>query len=88
MCRRCSECEHYSHHWMYAPSSDEDNNADHECKHCNALGDTCGECMGDGCATSQRNDDRIGDPDPCPECDGEGVVLVAGGDVVYERRCK
>lgn len=85
MCRRCSDCPNNSHHWIYSPDADDDmNSPDHECKHCNALGVTCGECLGDGFDPSDERDA----PGPCPDCDGEGVILVAGGDVVYTRSMK
>ena len=87
MCRRCSDCDGYSHHWLYngafGDEREENNEAAYVCKHCNALGDECGECRGDGCDPNPSDRDKCGDPDPCPECDGEGVVLVAGGDLVY-----
>lgn len=86
MCRRCSECEHYSHHWMWSPQGSEDDMMpDYCCKHCNAIGDECGECHGDGCDPNPKPSERSGDPDPCPECGGEGVILVGGGDIVFSR---
>lgn len=84
MCRRCSECENYSHHWIPEPPTE--GGADFGCKHCNAVGDECQECYGDGIDPNDHLLPQIsGDPNRCPNCDGEGVVLVAGGDVVYSR---
>lgn len=94
MCRRCSDCQNMSHHWMWNSAyTGEIDAAEFCCKHCNALGDTCAECHGDGCAPSYGEEDPpklhpeygMG-PSPCPECDGEGVILCAGGDVVFSRQ--
>jgi hypothetical protein len=56
MCRRCSECDGYSHHWLpngsFGDEREENNEAAFECKHCNALGDECPDCLGDGCVAS------------------------------------
>lgn len=82
MCRRCSDCINCSHHWIYSPPSEDMNAPDHECKHCNAIGDTCRECWGDGCDPAVVS---ANDFEDCPECGGEGVILVAGGDVVFTR---
>lgn len=85
MCRRCTECEGYSHHWIpnmaFGDDGEENNQAAYECKHCNALGDECRECYGDGCNQWDDDHDSV-----CGGCDGEGVIHVAGGDVVYSRR--
>ena len=70
-CRRCAECEDFSHHWMdnsnfgndpTNPDGEENYNteATHVCKHCPACGNECELCQGGGCAN----------------CDGE-VVLPA-----------
>ena len=82
MCRRCSECIDSDHHWLpngaFGDDSQENNECIYVCKHCNAIGDECGECDGDGC-------DPYSDDELCAECGGEGIVYVAGGDVVYTK---
>ena len=92
MCRRCSECNGASHHWIYNSvfgneSEERENNAvTHVCKHCNAVGIECEECNGEGVVDSggvQPWGEWINVP--CPECNGEGVVLCGGGDVVFSR---
>lgn len=85
MCRRCSECEHSSHHWIYNGGGELDQ-PDYHCKHCNAIGDTCRGCYGDGWEPEFVIDPIHGmAPEPCQECLGEGVILVGGGDVVYTK---
>lgn len=85
MCRRCSECPNSSHHWM-PETGDDDDGPEWGCKHCNAMGDTCPDCYGDGIDPNDYLLPQIsGDPNPCPTCDGEGVILVGGGDVVCSR---
>ena len=44
-CRRCSECVGCEHHWIEDPTPEHD----YVCKHCEAKGDMCLECSGDGC---------------------------------------
>lgn len=75
-CRRCSECQGCSHHWL--PNSDfcnadapeELSQYEYVCKHCDAVGDACGCCGGSG--EEYFNDD---DTDIiCGACDGEGVI--------------
>lgn len=74
-CRRCNECDGYSHHWLPNTSfgddseREENNSAEYECKHCDALGMECPECDGDG------RDNPLSEDAMCPECDGEGVIL-------------
>jgi DnaJ-class molecular chaperone len=64
-----------SHHWIentdFGDPGEriENNSTTHVCKHCDAMGDVCYECDGEG---------ETEDSEPCPECDGEGVVFVAG----------
>lgn len=83
MCRRCSECEGMSHHWMENTSFGDDdeikenNSTTHLCKHCDAMGDECEECFGDGYDPLAPEDEE--DPAPCQNCNGEGVLLVAVG---------
>lgn len=86
MCRRCSDCVGMSHHWMdNTDFGDEDerienNSTTHVCKHCEAMGDECGECNGEG-EVDTGGQTPWGEwiSVPCPECGGEGIVLVAGG---------
>ena len=70
MCRRCTECEGYSHHWVpnmaFGDDGEENNQAAYECKHCNAFGDECRECYGDGCDQAEDGHDSV-----CGGCDGE-----------------
>lgn len=79
MCRRCSECEGMSHHWIENTSFgddeeiEENNSTTHLCKHCDAMGDECDLCYGEGLDPDSM-DDVV-----CPECNGEGVILKAGG---------
>lgn len=54
----------------------------HLCKHCDALGNECEACGGDGCASETAAELMIDPvhgmaPAPCSTCNGEGVVLVA-----------
>lgn len=70
-CRRCSECEGASHHWMEADVYDE-GDPEYECKHCDTIGRECDGCCGDGIV----EDDGSGAGEcPCPMCQGEGVVV-------------
>jgi hypothetical protein len=90
MCRRCSECPNSSHHWIpESPIGDDGDDFDEGpewgCKHCNAFGDTCPSCYGDGIDPNDYLPQISGDPNPCPDCDGEGVILKGGGDKVYSR---
>ena len=57
VCRRCSECVGCEHHWIPDPCPDHD----YVCKHCDAKGDMCLNCTGDGC-------------EPCKE---SGVILTS-----------
>ena len=84
MCRRCSECKNSSHHWIYNsafgddPDSRENAETSHVCKHCDACGNACEDCGGDGVAF-----DIVGEPGitrQCLTCEGEGVILVSGGN--------
>lgn len=63
-CRRCSECMGSEHHWLdgYVEGGAD---ADHSCKHCSALGQTCEACDGSGDA---------GEGEFCEACDGYGVI--------------
>jgi len=69
-CRRCSECPPPSeHHWMDNFDAEGEGDPTHECKHCDALGDECETCGGEGGRTS---DDGY-DMGLCPPCKGDGV---------------
>jgi hypothetical protein len=66
-CRRCSDCEGMSHHWMDNPDfgsegqDAEHPEATHICKHCEVVGVECEWCDGEGCYL----------------CDDEGVCQAA-----------
>ena len=60
-CRRCSECKGATHHWIA-------NGYFYDCKHCEAKGDECETCGGEG----------------CDDCHHEGVVEVARATVAVE----
>jgi hypothetical protein len=71
-CRRCSDCQSYSHHWLDNPDFGNDP-ADAEyptgnqyiCKHCDAVGDECKICDGSGeCAGLD-----------CRTCKSEGIMV-------------
>lgn len=62
-CRRCSECKNYSHHWTPDPVPDDI--GEYGCKHCEARGDGCELCCGDGEVEGVQ----------CQLCMGEGVVF-------------
>lgn len=84
MCKRCSDCRGMSHHWMpnyYFDDEDfEDNSTTHCCKHCDAVGNECHECCGEGEVDSGGTDERGSFLSlPCLECNGEGVIWLAGG---------
>jgi hypothetical protein len=69
-CRRCSECDGATHHWIDNDEAYGEEDPSHACKHCDATGDECETCGGDG--------ERIS-PDGhnlglCLACDGYGVV--------------
>lgn len=77
-CRRCSECQGMTHHWM--PNDDFGNDPDeaedptgneYACKHCDAVGDECSPCEGAG----EIVDEIAGICIECPSCVGEGVAL-------------
>lgn len=51
-CRRCSECDGMSHHWIPDPMDPSDPDylpGDYACKHCEQRGDCCDECSEEGC---------------------------------------
>lgn len=72
-CRRCSECEGMSHHWLPNPdycndeAPEELQYAGWICKHCNAVGDDCGSCYGIGITEDEED---------CHDCEGEGVIEI------------
>jgi hypothetical protein len=72
-----------SHHWVENTSFadddeiEENNSTTHLCKHCDAMGQECLVCFGDGYDATEPEDAEH--PAPCPHCGGEGVLLVAGG---------
>ena len=76
MCRRCGDCEGYSHHWMHNGEIEDENDPEFVCKHCDAVGDECSACFGDGC-------DSSADMELCDVCQGEGVIYIRGGGIVY-----
>ena len=76
-CRRCAECSQSEHHWLDNddfgnldnPENPASVNAEYVCKHCDALGNECGACSGEG------GYDVDGD-DECGMCDGTGIKAV------------
>jgi hypothetical protein len=63
-CRRCSDCEGHTHHWLEDLMAEDDPEfqpGDYGCKHCPQRGDECGTCGGEGCI----------------DCDFEGVIPVS-----------
>lgn len=68
-CRRCSDCHGAEHHWIDNADVDLDD-ATHACKHCDAVGDECETCDGEGGRTSEDGH-ALG---LCPRCKGHGVV--------------
>jgi hypothetical protein len=76
-CRRCSECEGQDHHWLdnqdfgNDPDEAEDPTGNqYVCKHCEAVGNECNECEGEG----EIMDDEACHGSECPVCDGRGIV--------------
>lgn len=70
-CRRCTECEGREHHWIDNPDFGNENRPieqqhSHICKHCEAFGDECVTCYGEGEEPGLEDE-------PCGACDGEGV---------------
>jgi len=77
-CRRCSECPTNSHHWIDNPSfgdceDDGDMGPSHLCKHCDAVGDQCELCGGDGIPFDEEGEQTTGH-ECCQDCNGEGVI--------------
>ena len=75
-CRKCSECKRLSHHWIENEElGDEESELcdyTHTCQHCDAVGNECVACDGDGQdRASSLGDDMM----PCGECNGEGVIF-------------
>ena len=69
-CRRCSECDGMSHHWIPDPQPLDDPEympGDYACKHCDYRGDGCETCAGDGYLDGDESK-------PCERCSQEGVV--------------
>ena len=79
-CRRCSECKGDVHHWLESVYGDEpidEFSPSHICKHCDAVGDQCETCEGDGDVPVIGLDDDGGFVDRearCPSCKGYSVV--------------
>lgn len=78
VCRRCSECQGYSHHWLSNPNFGSDDNRayEFECKHCEAAGEECPVCDGRGSVSGRSLCPVEEFPDTCQLCNGEGVVVV------------
>lgn len=64
--KQCSVCEGASHHWLPNSEIDDPMDPTHVCKHCDAKGDECEYCEGDG-------NNPNGPDGPCPVCNGEAV---------------
>jgi len=77
-CRRCTECEGRSHHWLEDPEAFDDQwrelPGEYACKHCDQRGEECPECGGDG--GQWLDDDGADVALNCPCCKGEGVIPV------------
>jgi len=69
-CRRCYECQGSEHHWMDNYDAEGPKDATHACKHCDALGDECETCLGEGGRTREDGEDM----GLCPVCKGYGVI--------------
>ena len=69
-CRRCSECAGQLHHWLDNDECYGPRDATHACKHCDALGDECETCGGEGGRT-REDGESLG---LCPHCKGYGVI--------------
>jgi hypothetical protein len=69
-CRRCSECQDSEHHWIDNDECSGEDDPAHACKHCDALGDECEMCDGEGGRTSEDGEQLA----LCPACKGHGVV--------------
>lgn len=71
-CRRCSDCPDADHHWIdnsecYGPEDPQ-----FCCKHCDALGDECETCDGEGGRYVETAERTV----LCPPCKGYGVIEV------------
>ena len=53
VCRRCSECTGADHHWMDNSECMGPEDPMYCCKHCDAFGDECETCDGEGGKTSR-----------------------------------
>lgn len=63
-CRRCSVCEDMAHHWLEDIDEADPPTYVYVCKHCDAVGDMCPECM-----------DEDGEHD-CEVCHGTTVIYL------------
>lgn len=78
-CRSCHECKGYQHHWITnggfgdfsQPPAVRDHS--HTCKHCNAMGDECETCGGEGAEPDLETAS-------CRDCLGEGVIFAGWFD--------
>ena len=68
VCRRCTVCEDMPHHWLPDPDMSEPPRYDHICKHCDAVGQSCDLCEGDGIDSDDEEGENV-----CGACDGAGV---------------
>jgi hypothetical protein len=81
-CRRCSECPGADHHWIESVYGDEpinESSPSHICKHCDATGDECDACDGEGGEVVDIGERDNGGVALCPPCKGHGVVERAPG---------
>lgn len=70
-CRRCSDCQGMTHHWIEGDDFSGDGEAggsEFVCKHCEQPGRECDQCEGLGCF------EEVDCYAVCAHCDGEGVV--------------
>ena len=65
-CRRCVECAGMTHHWISNDECEGPDDPEFVCKHCDAIGETCRACCGDGGLEDET----------CQACGGEGVIAL------------
>lgn len=97
-CRRCVDCADSSHHWMENDDWDEfedreptdeemENHPSFACKHCDAVGEYCPRCDGSGEAQwIEGGFHSILRVAECPDCRGEGVILINQPDEPLSQR--
>lgn len=76
-CRRCSDCRGAEHHWIDNSECYGPEDPSHECKHCDAFGNECEACAGEGGEVVDIGERENGGVALCPPCKGYGVVEVS-----------